>query len=453
VDETMTVPGWVEHAIWWQLYPLGFVGAETAAPTSGTPVSHRLSHLCRWLEYALDLGVSGLALGPVFASETHGYDTSDYYRIDPRLGDEADFDALIMQAHARGLKVLLDGVFNHTGRSFGPFQKVLREGPGAATERWFRLSWPGGGWAPGSEPAYRDFEGHHHLVALNHEEPEVAEFVIDVMKHWLARGADGWRLDAAYAVPSAFWQRVLADVRAEYPQAYFVAEYIHGDYAHEVDAGSLDAVTQYELWKAIWSSLNDANFYELAAALDRHNGFLEAFAPLTFVGNHDVTRLASKLKNSDQLPLALVVLLTVGGTPSIYYGDEQAFHGIKEDRAGGDDAVRPSFPAKPGDLAKAGWPIYHLHRELIGLRRRHPWLHRARTKVLKLSNEHLVYEARADTEAITLALNLSAQTATLPIPPTTSVMLAGNGDLLPNQTVKLPGHGWAVLRPTSEVTK
>jgi cyclomaltodextrinase len=444
----MTEPHWVEHAIWWHVYPLGFVGAETAAPAPDRPVSHRLSHLNGWLDYAVDLGVSGLALGPVFASETHGYDTTDYYRIDPRLGDEADFDELIVQAHARGLRVLLDGVFNHTGRSFGPFQQVLQNGPGGPTEGWFRLNWPEGGWVPGSEPGYEDFEGHHHLVALNHGEPEVASFVADVMKHWLARGVDGWRLDAAYAVPSAFWQRVLGDVRAEYPQAYFVGEYIHGDYAREVDAGSLDSVTQYELWKAIWSSLNDANFYELAAALDRHKGFLEAFAPLTFVGNHDVTRLASKLKNPDQLPLALVVLLTVGGTPSIYYGDEQAFRGIKEDRAGGDDAVRPSFPATPADLAKAGWPVYHLHRELIGLRRRNPWLHRARTEVLKLSNEHLVYQARAGGSAITVALNMSAQTATLPLPSPADIVLAGDGELLPEgPAVRLPAGGWAALGP------
>ena len=444
----MAEPHWVEHAIWWHVYPLGFVGAETAAPAPDLPVSHRLSHLNDWLDYAVDLGVPGLALGPVFASETHGYDTTDYYRIDPRLGDEADFDELIVQAHARGLRVLLDGVFNHTGRSFGPFQQVLQNGPGAPTQGWFRLTWPEGGWVPGSEPGYGDFEGHHHLVALNHGEPEVASFVAGVMKHWLARGVDGWRLDAAYAVPSAFWQRVLGDVRAEYPQAYFVGEYIHGDYAREVDAGSLDSVTQYELWKAIWSSLNDANFYELAAALDRHSGFLEAFAPLTFAGNHDVTRLASKLKNPDQLPLALVVLLTVGGTPSIYYGDEQAFRGIKEDRAGGDDAVRPSFPATPADLAKAGWPVYHLHRELIGLRRRHPWLHRARTEVLKLSNEHLVYQARAGGSAITVALNMSAQTATLSLPSPAGVVLAGNGELLTEApAVRLPAGGWAALGP------
>ncbi|MFE4229215.1 alpha-amylase family glycosyl hydrolase [Arthrobacter sp. NPDC056886] len=441
----MTEPAWVQHAIWWHVYPLGFTGAE---PTmlAGQPTVHRLPQLHAWLDYALELGASGLALGPVFTSESHGYDTTDYFRIDPRLGDDRDFDELIRQAHARGLKVLLDGVFNHAGRGFGPFQGVLAEGPAAPTAPWFRLTWPQTGWTPGTVPGYEDFEGHHHLVALNHDEPEVAGFVAEVMKHWLGRGADGWRLDAAYAVPPAFWKAVLADVRREYPQAYFVGEYIHGDYPREAGAGTLDSVTQYELWKAIWSSLNDANFYELAAALERHNGFLETFAPLTFVGNHDVTRLASKLTNADQLPLALAVLLTVGGTPSIYYGDEQAFRGLKEDRAGGDDAVRPAFPAEPSELAQVGRPVYHLHQELIGLRRRHPWLHNARTKVVTLSNEHLVYEASSNGAAITVALNLSGTAAQLLVPSSARTLLAGPGTRpSARNEVNLPGYGWAVL--------
>src|SRR4051794_4429411 len=249
----MTEPAWVRHAIWWHVYPLGFTGAEPTT-LAGQPTVHRLPRLHGWLDYALELGASGLALGPVFSSESHGYDTTDYFRIDPRLGDDKDFDELIKQAHGRGLKVLLDGVFNHVGRGFGPFQQVLAEGPAAPTAPWFRLTWPETGWKPGSVPGYQDFEGHHHLVALNHDEPEVAGFVAQVMKHWLARGADGWRLDAAYAVPPAFWKTVLADVRREYPQAYFVGEYIHGDYPREAAAATLDSVTQYELWKAIWSS-------------------------------------------------------------------------------------------------------------------------------------------------------------------------------------------------------
>lgn len=280
------------------------------------------------------------------------------------------------------------------------------------------------------------------------------------MKHWLARGADGWRLDAAYAVPPAFWAPVLAEVRREYPDSYFVGEYIHGDFAEEVERSTLDSVTQYELWKAVWSSLNDANFYELASALERHNGFLDTFVPLTFVGNHDVTRLASKLANPDQLALALTVLLTVGGTPCIYYGDEQAFRGVKEERAGGDDAVRPAFPAGPAELAAAGWPVYHLHQELISLRRRHAWLHRARTTVLTLSNESLVYQVRGDSGAgagsadsgacaggvLTVALNLSGTPADLPVPSGSGGLLAGRAHRHPDRdAVGLPGYGWAVL--------
>jgi cyclomaltodextrinase len=441
----MTEPEWVQHAIWWQVYPLGFVGAEPGMAPEGRLI-HRLGQLLSWLDYVVELGASGLALGPVFSSESHGYDTTDYYTIDPRLGDDADFDELIAQAHARGLKVLLDGVFNHTGRSFEPFQRVLAEGPKAATASWFRLTWPDSDWSPGNEPEYEDFEGHHHLVALNHEETEVAHFVTDVMKHWLGRGADGWRLDAAYAVPPSFWKPVLAEVRREHPEAYFLGEYIHGDYAAEVRASTLDSVTQYELWKAIWSSLNDGNFYELAAALERHNGFLDTFVPLTFVGNHDVTRIASKLENPDLLPLALTVLLTVGGTPSIYYGDEQAFRGVKEDRAGGDDAVRPAFPAGPSDLATVGRPVYHVHQELISLRRRHAWLHGAPTEVLTLSNEHLVFEARANGDALVVALNLSGEPAQLAVPKPAAVLLAGRGEKQPGRdVVRLPAYGWAVL--------
>ncbi len=442
----MNEPGWVQHVIWWQVYPLGFTGAEkTATPAPAT--AHRLLALVPWLDYAVGLGASGLALGPVFASETHGYDTTDYFRIDPRLGTLEDFDTLVAEAHRRGLRVLLDGVFNHTGRSFGPFQDVIAHGPGAATESWFSLDWPEGAGA-GAEPAYRDFEGHHHLVALDHDEPAVADFVVDVMQYWLGRGADGWRLDAAYAVPSSFWAAVTARVRASYPEAYFVGEYIHGDYAAEVRAGGLDSATQYELWKAVWSSLNDANLFELAAALQRHTTLLGSFAPLTFIGNHDVTRIASRLTDPALLAHAVVVLLTVGGTPSIYYGDEQGYRGIKEDRAGGDDDVRPLFPAGPEELSGVGRPAYEVHQELIGVRRRHPWLHRATAEVLHLSNEALAYRVSDPTDGgrmLVVALNLAHEPRTLPVTGAGSV-LAGQATVdVAAGRLQLPARSWAVL--------
>ncbi|UZX04620.1 alpha-amylase [Arthrobacter sp. CDRTa11] len=460
----MAEPSWVQHAVWWHVYPLGFSGAEKEALPIGAAPEHGLRQLIPWLDYVLELGASGLALGPVFASETHGYDTTDYFRIDPRLGDDGDFDHLIHEAHARGIRVLLDGVFNHTGRLFQPFQDALKHGPSAPSATWFRINWPDKGalghTPPDTEPDYEDFEGHHHLVALNHDEPQVAGFVAAVMKHWLDRGADGWRLDAAYAVPSGFWATVLADVRSSHPDAYFVGEYIHGDYAAEVGNGTLDSATQYELWKAAWSSLNDTNFYELASALERHNSFLNTFVPLTFVGNHDVTRIASKLKDPELLPHALVVLLTVGGTPSIYYGDEQAYRGVKEDREGGDDDVRPAFPASPSELSPLGEDVFRLHQELIGVRRRHNWLHTARTRVLALANGHLVYEATASQRTVegragegggseggnvVVALNQTAQEAALEVPPSATVLLAGNGRLEGNSRVSLPAKGWAIL--------
>ena len=439
---TTTAPAWVKDAIWWQVYPLGFVGAEReAAPDQ--PVVHRLAHLVGWLEHAVELGPSGLALGPVFASETHGYDTTDHLRVDPRLGDEADLDALIAACHERGLRVLLDGVFNHVGRGHPAFRAVLEQGPDAPTASWFRLRWPDGEWRPGTEPEYDDFEGHSALVALDHDEPAVADHVVEVMTHWLDRGVDGWRLDAAYAVPTSFWVGVADRVRERHPGAYLMGEVIHGDYAGFVAGSRLDAVTQYELWKAVWSSLNDANFFELDAALARHGSFLESFVPYTFLGNHDVTRIASRLTDERHLAHALVVLLTTGGTPAVDAGDEHAFRGMKEDRAGGDDAVRPPFPASPGELSPLGLPTYALHQELIGLRRRHRWLHTARTTTLHLTNEQLAYEAVGDGQRLVVALSEGERPVEVPVKGAGRV-LAGEAEVAGGR-VRLPAHGWAVL--------
>lgn len=433
------MPDWVQDAVWWHVYPLGFVGAEREATDV---VTHRLDRLTGWLDYAVELGANGLALGPVFASSTHGYDTVDHGRIDPRLGDDTDFDELVAAAHDRGLRVLLDGVFNHVGREHPAFQAVVDRGPDAPSAAWFRLRWPEG-WQPGVVPEYDTFEGHGQLVALDHSAPVVADWVTEVMTHWLDRGADGWRLDAAYAVPASFWATVLPRVREQHPDAYLVGEVIHGDYAQVVRESTMDAVTQYELWKAIWSSLNDGNLHELAHALGRHDGFLDTFAPLTFVGNHDVTRIASRLDDARHLPHALAVLFTVGGTPSVYAGDEQAFTGVKEDRAGGDDAVRPPFPDSPDELAPFGEPTYRLHQELIGLRRRHRWLHTARTTPLHRDNRQFSYAVAGEGQRLVVALNLADTAATVPA--------AGVGELLAGaaavsrDAVRLEPHGWAVL--------
>lgn len=433
------MPDWVRHAIWWHVYPLGFVGAFPAAPPP-IPAEHRLGRLVDWLDHAIELGASGIALGPVFASRSHGYDTTDHFRIDPRLGDDADFDRLIDEARRRGLRVLLDGVFNHVGTEFPRYRQAM-EGDAEAA-RWFR----------GRPGRLHTFEGHDDLITLNHRNPAVVDYTVAVMTHWLGRGADGWRLDAAYAVPESFWAKVLTRVRREHPDAWFVAEVIHGDYPAFVEGSGADSVTQYELWKAVWSSLNDGNFHELDWALKRHNGFLDRFAPQTFVGNHDVTRIASKLNRREHLAHALVLLFTTGGVPTVYAGDEFGYLGVKEDRAGGDDAVRPEFGSVPTELDEDTRDILNLHRYLIGLRRRHPWLHQARTTALHLDNRGYVYRADCGADGVIVALNIAEEPMAVPVAELTggeAEVLAGSG-APPSEIVGhalVPANGWVVLKP------
>jgi glycosidase len=434
------VAPWADHAIWWHVYPLGFTGAERAALPPGEPVRHRLDHLAAWLDYAIELGCNGLLLGPVFAAETHGYDTVDHFRIDPRLGDEDDFDALVTAADARGLRIVLDGVFNHVGRGFPAFAAAVKGGPGTPAARWFRHDHATGDYAV--------FEGHRHLVELDHDEPAVLGYVIEVMSHWLGRGAAGWRLDAAYAVPPSFWSKVLPAVRESFPDAWFMGEMIHGDYAAYAAEAGLDAVTQYEVWKAVWSSLNDRNLFELDHALGRHNVFLGGVTPQTFVGNHDVTRLATVLNDERHFGHALAVLLCVGGVPSVYYGDEQAFRGLKEHREGGDDEIRPRFPPRPDGLLPDGWRHYRLHQRLIGFRRRHPWLVRARTATEHLASSAIALRARgsADGEQILLLLNAGDEPCLFPVDPgTLTVAETAEPGAVRDDPLLVPPHDWTIL--------
>ena len=432
---------WVAHAIWWQVYPLGFVGAfpvpEGSAPPD--PGEHRLRRIAEWFDHAIELGASGIALGPIFASRTHGYDTTDHYRIDPRLGGDDDFDYLVAEAHGRGLRVLLDGVFNHVGVDFPRYREAADDD---AAARWFH----------GHPGRFHTFEGHSELITLNHDNPDVVDYVVDVMAHWLQRGADGWRLDAAYTVPQQFWAATLPKVREQHPDAWIVGELIHGDYAAIVEEATFDSATQYELWKAIWSSLNDDNLFELDWALQRHNTFLGSFAPLTFIGNHDVTRIASRLVNPDHLPHALVLLLTIGGVPSIYAGDEFGFRAVKEERYGGDDAVRPEFASPPLQLDASGAEVWRLHQFLVGLRRRHRWLHAATTTSLRLANQHYVYETRSGDDALVVALNIDDGPMRLVLAELgtgRAEVVAGSAAPPPDvvDEVIVEAHGWRILRP------
>lgn len=397
-----------DHAIAWQIFPLGALGAPTINPDyGGEPSSGRtLSDLIPWLDHALKLGTNVLLLGPIFQSYSHGYDTTDYFQIDTRLGSREDFDALIDAAHRRGIKVILDGVFNHVG-SRHPFLTELADGPDAPHADFFKVKWDG--WTPGKLPDYHCFEGHTGLATLNHDNPRVHEYIAEVMRYWLEAGADGWRLDAAYSMDPHVWQAILPTVRETRPDAWIVGEVIHGDYAQMVADSGWDSVTQYELWKSIWSSLNDGNFYEFDWNLRRHSEWAEQFLPLTFIGNHDVTRIATKLDNPEHVGLAAAILFTIAGVPSVYYGDEIGFTGLKEERLGGDDAIRQPLPTTPEGAIDSpeGAHFWHWYASLIALRRQLPWLQKARITVEHLENTVIRYRSSSsdDNAHITVVLN------------------------------------------------
>ena len=262
-----------ECDVWYHVYPLGFLGAELENSATG-PVIRRLPQLVEWLDYLMDRGVTALLLGPIFESETHGYDVVDPYRIDRRLGTEEDLSQLIDECHRRSLRLALDGVFHHVGRGHKHFQDVLARGSESPWKSWFEIDFD----RPGRDGfAYATFEGHDQLVKLNHVNPDVLDWAVDVARYWVERGVDGYRLDAAYALPAPFVSAFSDRVRELKPDLLLVGEVIRGDYGRIVSEMHLSTVTQYELWKGIWSSLNDANFFELAHALSATRSFVSTF--------------------------------------------------------------------------------------------------------------------------------------------------------------------------------
>ena len=393
--------GWPDNVIWWHCYPLRFVDAEReVTPT----VTHRLGHLTNWLDYILQMGANGLLMGPIFASKTHGYDTLNHFRIDPRLGDDGDFADLIQKAHERGIRVLLDGVFNHVCRDHEIVQKALAAGEHS----------PEGGWLKWSNGYPLCFEGHLDLVDLNLTNPAVQDYVVNVMDHWLANGADGWRLDAAYAAGPDAWRPIVDRVKAAHPGCWILGEVLHGDYSDFVTRSGVDSVTQYELWKAIWSSLNDVNLFELEWALKRHAAYCATFRPQTFIGNHDVTRIATRLTDPRDVPIATALLMLLPGVPSIYAGDEQGFTGAKLDQPGGDDAVRPPFPIDPNELAPLGRPTLEAYHKVIRIRRLHPWLGKAVATTSGTTNGTIIITLAAGNQHLTLAINATDHPVQLP---------------------------------------
>jgi glycosidase len=451
------------------------------APEEAADVVHRLSRLLGWLDHLVSLSANVLVLNPIFDSVSHGYDTLDHRRVDPRLGDAEDLEALIAACHARGIKLVLDGVFNHLSAQHPIVRRASEHGPDSPEGAWIRWS--------GDHPY--GFEGNADLVELDLTNPAVQHEIAGVMNHWLDRGIDGWRLDAMYAAGADTWRPILEEVRTAHPAAWILGEVIHGDYAEITRQSGANSLTQYELWKAIWSSIASSNLYELAHALVRDQEFRDrapASASLTFLGNHDTTRIASQLPDGRDLVIAVTLLALLPGIPCIYAADEFGASGIKEQRSGGDDAVRPVFPDSPADVgagpvAEAGqaadavapdeatFPqlallkpeaterILEIHRRLFALRRREGWLSEARVDMPQadLANTHGVIELRSGNgspvqDHVRLALNLGEDP--VPCPAGEMLLVASGAQVLDGTDVAVgltearlvPPHGLMLVR-------
>lgn len=335
---------WAFDAIFYHIYPLGFCDAPERNDFVSGPLP-RLTKIETWLEHLQALGINALYLGPVFESTAHGYDTADYYRVDRRLGSDADLVQLVQASHARGMRVILDGVFNHVGRDFWAFRDLQQYGEQSAFRDWFhRINFtersPYGDFF-----SYEGWSGHYDLIKLNLQNPAVKQHLLQAVAHWVETFAiDGLRLDVADSLDKGFLHELAQHGRGLRPDFWLMGEVIHGNYTTWANPGMLDAVTNYEAYKGLFSSLNDRNYFEIAHTLKRQfgaGGIYEKLPLYNFADNHDVHRVASTLHEPGHLPLLYTLLFTMPGVPSIYYGSEWGLAGQRT--AQSDRPLRPSL--------------------------------------------------------------------------------------------------------------
>lgn len=333
-----------KNTVMYQIYPLGYCGAEPINDFGGT--RHRLDAITARIGQIGELGVNAVLLNPLLSSSAHGYDTADFFRPDERLGSADDVKAMIAAFHAAGMRVVFDGVFNHVGRDFTAFRDVRLHREQSEFRDWFHIDFNGnteyndGFW-------YEPWEGHYELVKLNLENPAVQEHIFSAVRAWIDWGIDGLRLDVAYLLPIWFLELLRQKVESFKPGFYLVGEMIHGDYGRLIGPEKLDSVTDYECYKGLYSALNSHNLFEIEHSLTRLFGnepwaLCRGKGLLNFVDNHDVTRIASILRDKRMLAAAYAVLFTMPGTPCLYYGSEWGQEGNKSD---GDRALRPAADA------------------------------------------------------------------------------------------------------------
>ena len=392
---------WAYEGIFYQIYPIGFCGAPTA--NDGKTVS-RILKLKDWSSYLESLGISSILLNPIFESDNHGYDTRDYKKIDCRLGTNKDFAEVCKDLHTHNVKIVLDGVFNHVGRGFWAFKDVLEKKWDSPYKDWFCINFDGnscyndGFW-------YEGWEGHFELVKLNLANSAVVDYLLECVKGWIDEfDIDGLRLDVAYCLDRNFMKRLRSFCQELKPDFALIGEVLFGDYNQIVNDEMLHSCTNYECYKGIYSSFNSMNMFEIAHSLNRQYGpeqwcIYRGKHLMSFVDNHDVTRIASILTNKNHLPLTYGLLLGMPGVPCIYYGSEWGEEGVKAPN--NDYALRPCFEEpKPNELTEEIKKMIHVRTGSNAL------CHGSYRNVV-LTNHQLIFERRTDDERMLVAINAS----------------------------------------------
>ncbi len=340
---------WAYETVLYQIYPLGFCGApfDNGPECEKDDKKHRILKVLDWIPHLQKLGIGTVLFNPVFESDTHGYNTRDYRKIDRRLGTNKDFGKVCDALHKAGIRVVLDGVFNHVGRGFEGVQDVAKNREAYPYMDWFHINFGGNdAWNDGLW--YEGWEGNYDLVKLNLQNPAVTDYLMDVVKFWIDTfGIDGLRLDVAYCLDQNFLRRLRYETAGWKEDFWLMGEMIGGDYHRIMGQDLCHSATNYECYKGLFSSFNSMNMFEIVHSLLRQFGpeqwtLYKGEHLMSFVDNHDVTRVASVLQNERHLPLIYALMFGMPGIPCVYYGSEW---GTRADKSQGDPALRPCFEA------------------------------------------------------------------------------------------------------------
>lgn len=389
---------WFEESVFYQIYPLGFCGAPFE---NDGVLTHRILKVKDWIPHIKALGANAVYFSPVFESDTHGYNTRDYGLIDKRLGTNEDFKEVIDALHSEGIRVVLDGVFNHVGRGFTQFRDVQEKKWDSPYKDWFHISFDGnsayndGFW-------YEGWEGNYDLVKLNLQNPAVTDHILDKVRYWIEYfDIDGLRLDVAYCLDREFIKRLRAHTAGLKNEFLLLGELLHGDYNQFVNDEMLHSCTNYACYKGLYSSFNCMNMFEII------NTLIQQFGPenwswyrgkhlLSFVDNHDVTRVASILQNEKHLPLIYTLAFTMPGMPQIYYGSEWGAKARKEE---GDPALRACFEYPE-------WNSLTDHiAKLSEIKKGSEALCYGSFRSVHLTNKQCIFERRSEHERVLVAIN------------------------------------------------